>query len=98
MSKMFLTNPKVAKKGKKKKMLSFDYKEAVTAALMRWGVPLRPAELAVIDYSSDVWQGWHEKLTPEQTAVKMVDKIRRVYKVDEKSDKTNSSKGSGASS
>ena len=74
---MFLTNPRVAKKGKnkKKKMPSWDFKEAVTATLMRWNVPLRPAELAVIDYSSDVWQGWHKKLTPEQTAVKMVDKI-----------------------
>lgn len=91
MSKMFLTNPKVAVKGRKKKMPSWDYKEAVTAALMRWNVPLRPAELAVIDYKSDVWQGYHAKLTPEQVAVKMVDKIRRVYKVDEKSDKKDSS-------
>lgn len=72
-------------------MPSWDYKEAVTAALMRWNVPLRPAELAVIDYKSDMIRGYHEKLTPEQTAVKMVDKIRRVYKVDEKSDKKDSS-------
>lgn len=84
---MFLTNPKVAKKGKKKKMPSFDYKEAVTAALMRWNVPLRPAELAVIDYSSDVWQGYHEKLTPTQTAIRMVDKIRKAYKVNERNKK-----------
>lgn len=80
---MFLTTPKVADKGKKKKLTPFDYKEAVTATLMKWGVPLRPAELAVIDYRSEVWEGYHAKLTSEQTAVKMIDKVRRVYKVNE---------------
>ena len=78
MSKTFLTNPK-APDGKKPKLTPFDYKEAVTAKLMEWGVPLRPAELAVIDYKSDVYQGFKDKLTPKQTAIKMVDKIREAY-------------------
>ena len=79
MSKTFLTNPKAP--GKKPKLTPFDYKEAVTAKLMEWDVPLRPAELAVIDYRSEVYQGYKDKLTPTQTAVSMVDKIRKVYKV-----------------
>jgi len=81
MSKTFLTNPK-ASDGKKPKLTPFDFKETVTATFMKWGIPLRIAELAVIDYKSDVYQGYKDKLTPMQTAVKMVDKIRKVYNVE----------------
>ena len=82
MSKMFLTDPEKSS-GKKEKLTPFDYKEAVTAAFMEWNIPLRTAELAVIDFKSDVYLGYREKLTPKQTAVKMVDKVRKLYKVDD---------------
>ncbi len=78
MSKAFLTNPKTSD-GKKPKLTPFDFKEAVTATFMKWGVPLRSAELAVIDYKSDVYQGYKDKLTPIQTAVRMIDKVRESY-------------------
>ena len=80
MSSMFLTTPKVADESKKKPT-PFDYKEAVTAVFMRWGVPLRPAEVAVIDYKSEVYNAYHARLTPVEVAVTMIDKVRREYKV-----------------
>ncbi len=91
MSKTFLTDPKAADTGKQKKLTPFDYKEAVTATFMRWGVPLRPAELAVIDYRAEVNQAWHAKLTPNQLAVKMIDKVRKVYGVTDERNKKDSS-------
>lgn len=60
----------------------FTYREQVAAALMMFGIPLRPAELATIDYRREVLEYFQNKLTPKQTAVMMIDKVRQVYKVE----------------
>ena len=58
-----------------------DFKEEVCATLQRFGIPLRPAEIAVIDFRPEVIGYFQQKNTPAEAAVLMVDKIRRIYKV-----------------
>ena len=81
MSEFFLTNPDsppshlLTKKGN----VSFDYKEKVQRALMELGVPLRPAELAVIDLKTYLKYGHAEKMTPKEVADFILCEVRRLY-------------------
>lgn len=57
----------------------WSFRENVTKSLMEFGVPLRPAELAVIDMSLKMKEGKEYNLTPKQTAMTMIDDVRRLY-------------------
>ena len=82
MSDLFMTNPGPFKKIRKKKPPSlFDYKEAVADCLMQLGIPLRTAEVAVIDMKSCVYAGHHDKIDPMDVAVNMEAEVRKAYSV-----------------
>lgn len=82
MSDLFLTNPGTFHKNRKKKPPSlFDYKEAVADCLMELGIPLRTAEVAVIDMKSCVYAGHHDKIDPMTVAVNMETEVRSAYRV-----------------
>lgn len=59
----------------------FGYREEVAKWLMTYGIPLRPAELATIDFRTEVHELFKGKLTAKEAAVIMVDKVRQVYKI-----------------
>lgn len=63
-----------------KENIFWDHKEATIQEFMNLGVPLRPAELAVIDLKSYLYIAQRNKLTPEQTARMMLPEVERVYK------------------
>lgn len=56
------------------------HKEATTAEFMKLGVPLRPAELAVIDLRKYLYMAQHNNLSPKQTANIMMSEVERIYK------------------
>jgi len=60
----------------------FDYKEAVAAHLMEMDVPLRSAEVAVIDLKQYVIDGYRNKVSPLTTAFKMLPDVKRMYKIE----------------
>lgn len=78
---MFLTNPDAVQSApkKKKRNLSFEYKEDVARELIHLGVPLRVAETAVIDLRTDVTGGFHAKCSPADTARNLLLKVQQVY-------------------
>ena len=59
-----------------------DYKEDVCEQLQEFGVPLRPAELAVIDMRSDVIGAWKAKKTAFECACELLEEVKRIYKVE----------------
>lgn len=73
---------------KKKKIVtnaSFDYKEQVAFQLARhYDVPLRIAEIAVIDLRYEVNVGFHNKWSTDLTAITMLEKVKRIYMTDGK--------------
>ena len=79
MSDMFLTSPESHLISKRENIV-WDHKERVIQELMAFGVPLRPAELAVIDFRSLLYLAQHNKLTPFQTARMMLEEVERLYK------------------
>ena len=56
---------------------SWDYKEAITKRLIELNVPLRVAELVVIDHSYAVTVCCVNKLTPFQAAEKIILEIAK---------------------
>jgi len=62
---------------------SWDYKEDVVAFLIKKGVPLRPAEVAAIDFKTIINTCYHNKLTPAQAANMLYDKAVEVYTNDD---------------
>jgi len=82
MSEFFLTNPESPPSHNltKKQNGSFAYKEQVESVLIKSGVPLEKARVAVIDLRSEVYKGMRDKLTPLQTAAGMIEDVRRIYK------------------
>lgn len=62
---------------------SIRYKEDVCDALTRIGVPIRTAEVAVIDHRGVVITGMHNKHTPLQTATTMLPAVEKMYKTKE---------------
>lgn len=84
MSKLFLTNPDdpcLPRRTIKTRKGYFDFKEGVEAELMNLNVPFEIARVAVIDLKSSVNVHFNGKLTPKQTAVMIMDDVRRIYKV-----------------
>lgn len=82
MSSLFLTNPGTLKSHflSKKQNIFWDHKEATVTEFMNLGVPLRPAELAVIDLKSLLYIAQKNKLTSKQTADMMLSEVKRLYK------------------
>ena len=82
---IFLTDPENPDRSNrrvaKKKPGYVDFKEATCATLQEFGIPLRPAETAVIDFRPQLMGYFNEKYTAAQAAVLMVDEVRRLYKV-----------------
>ena len=79
---IFLTDPdnlETEKVDRKIKKCPFDYKEAVCARLQEMDIPLRKAELAVIDMKSYVINGFHNKDSAMTTAFKMLPEVKRIY-------------------
>lgn len=84
MSKLFLTNPsQPSHLLTKDENLIWNFKEAVTAELIKCGVPFRIAELAVIDLKKFLILAQHNKLTAEQTANMLMCEVERLYKNNE---------------
>lgn len=91
MSKQFRTNPEGKKTSKKRRprfrktdthekaLKFFDYRESVAKELIGLGIHFRSAEIAVLDYGSKVHEAMVNQLTPKQTAVTMIDEVRRIY-------------------
>lgn len=81
MSDAYLTTPGSDKSHllSKKENIFWDHKEATVVELQKLGVPLRPAELAVIDLRSLLYIAQKNKLTPNQTASMMFSEVERVY-------------------
>lgn len=75
-----LTDPENAS-GIKPKKCPIDYKEQVCAHLQEMDVPLRPAELAVIDMRARVIEGFHNKDSALVTAFNMLPEVKRIYNV-----------------
>ena len=72
---------------RKKKIVtnaSFDYKEQVAFSLVHYDVPLRIAEIAVIDMRYEVNVGFHNKWSTDLTAITMLEEVKRVYMTDGK--------------
>ena len=72
---------------RKKKIVtnaSFDYKEQVAFGLTRYDVPLRIAEIAVIDLRYEVNVGFHNKWSTDLTAITMLEKVKKIYATDGK--------------
>ena len=59
-----------------------DFKEDVCEQLQQFGVPLRPAELAVIDLRGRVIGHFKSKDTPFECAVALLEDVKRLYKVE----------------
>lgn len=83
MSSMFLTNPDNPNSSKKKENIFWDHKEKTIAEFIELGVPLRPAELAVIDLRTLLYIAQKNKLSPRQTAEMMLPEVERLYKKDD---------------
>lgn len=86
MSEFFLTNPEdptFVPPTKRDTNRYWGHKESTVKELMNLGVPLRPAELAVIDFRTELYLCQRNKLTPEQTARMLLDNTKRVYTNDE---------------
>lgn len=59
---------------------SIRFKEDVTKCLIAdCGIPLRKAEVAVIDLRGKVSEGYHGRLTPLDTAKMMLPYIEKIY-------------------
>lgn len=63
---------------------SFSYQEKVTTALKALNVPLRIAEIAVIDFRYNVTVGFHKRTLPAKVARRMLKKVKEVYSEDGK--------------
>ena len=84
MSSLFLTdpdNPHKPHRTLKTKRGYFDFKEGVEAELMNLGIPFEDARVAVIDFKSDIYVHFNNKLTTRQAAVMIIDDVRRIYKI-----------------
>ena len=67
---------------RKKKIVtnaSFDYKEQVAFSLVHYDVPLRIAEIAVIDMRYEVNVGFHNKWSTDLTAITMLEAVKKTY-------------------
>ena len=78
-----LTNPGIQPPWFQSKKSSIVYKESVIASLTSIGVPLKIAEIAVIDLKFKVTTGYHRKQTSKETALLMIDMINRIYKYED---------------
>lgn len=85
MSEQFLTSPGSDKSHliSKKENNYWDHKEATVTEFMNLGLPLRCAELAVIDLKPLLFIAQKNKLTPKQTADMMLSEVERVYMKDD---------------
>ena len=81
MSDLFLTNPDSPKSHllTKKANVSWDHKERTVAALIEMGVPLRCAELAVIDFRGGLYSAQKRRLSPHQTAQLLFQACEPIY-------------------
>lgn len=68
-------NPSIERGG----IPTWDHKEATVYELQRLGVPLRPAELAVVDYRIMLYACQKGKMSPCQTANMMYDTVKTAY-------------------
>lgn len=82
MSKAFLTKPNSPTSHLigKVQNVHWDHKEATIRELVKEGVPLRVAELAMIDMRGYLFSAQRNKLTPKQAAGIMFEEIERMYK------------------
>lgn len=87
MSEFFLTDPDNMsdedndKSNSQYRMPTFDFKEQVVSKLQtEWNVPLRTAQVAVIDLKKISYMCYHYKLNPRQTAEMMISEVERLYK------------------
>lgn len=76
----------MARRSKKKQLTnaSFDYKERVCEALVECQVPVRIAEIAVIDLRTNINVGFHNKLSARETAAGMLKQVDKIYKTEDK--------------
>lgn len=77
---IFMTDPDNVDYGRRYRRSDHDYKEEIVAELMRMNVPMRKAELAVIDLKQYVIEGWHNKDSALTTALKMFREVKRIYR------------------
>lgn len=82
MPELNFTNPGEFKKNRKRSSRNLiDYKEAVAECLINLGIPLRVAEVAVIDMKQYWIDGHHNKADPMDVAKDMEQTVRKSYRV-----------------
>lgn len=81
MSKLFLTKPKSDDSHllTKQQNVDFDFKEDVVYELIAHGVPMRPAEVTVIDFKHIMRICIKNKLNARQTAKMMLETVKQAY-------------------
>lgn len=78
---MFLTGSNKPHNEPKKQRGFWEFKEAVEAELVNFGVPFEKARVAVIDLKGLVINHHTKKYTPKQAAGLMLDEVKRIYKM-----------------
>ena len=81
MADLFLTGNNKPHELPQKHRGFWEFREYVEVELMNFGVPFEKVRVAVIDLKGLVIEHHTKKYTPKQSAVLMLDEVRRIYKV-----------------